>query len=127
VVTGPRIDPASLPSAPGLECHAYVPDLHRRLAACDLAVVQGGLTTTMELAAAGRPFLYVPLQHHFEQQFHVPHRLRRYGAGRRLDYPDTVPERLAEAIIAEMGRPVSYAQVESHGAERAATYLADLL
>jgi pimeloyl-ACP methyl ester carboxylesterase len=126
VVTGPRIDAASLPAAPGLECHAYLPDLHRRLAACDLAVVQGGLTTTMELAAAGRPFLYVPLRHHFEQQFHVPHRLARYGAGRRVDYDDTTPERLADAIASEMARPVSYRPVESDGAARAAAYLADL-
>ena len=34
--------------------------------------VQGGLTTTMELTANGRPFLYFPLRHHFEQNFHVP-------------------------------------------------------
>jgi hypothetical protein len=29
----------------------------------------------MELAAAGRPFIYVPLARHFEQQILVPHRL----------------------------------------------------
>jgi hypothetical protein len=33
--------------------------------------VQGGLTTSMELTANGRPFLYFPLGHHFEQNFHV--------------------------------------------------------
>ena len=76
------------PCPTGVEVHGYLPDLHRHLAACDLAVVQGGLTTTMELVAARRPFLYVPLAHHFEQQVHVPHRLARYGAGRRLDYAD---------------------------------------
>jgi UDP-N-acetylglucosamine:LPS N-acetylglucosamine transferase len=74
VVAGPRIDPASLPTEQGLEVHAYVPDLHRHLAACDLAVVQGGLTTGMELIANRRPFLYFPLRHHFEQCFHVTHR-----------------------------------------------------
>ena len=31
--------------------------------------------------ASRRPFVYVPLQHHFEQNFHVRHRLDRYGAG----------------------------------------------
>ena len=61
----------------------YVPDLYRHLAACDLAVVQGGLTTTMELTAARRPFLYFPLRNHFEQNLHVAHRLDRHGAGRR--------------------------------------------
>ena len=35
------------------------------------AVVQGGLTTTMDLVAAGRPFLFLPLQGHFEQNVHV--------------------------------------------------------
>ena len=62
VVAGPRIDPATLPAADGLEVRAYVHDLYRHLAACDLAVVQGGLTTTMELTANGRPFLYFPLR-----------------------------------------------------------------
>ncbi len=33
--------------------HGYITDLHLRLAACDIAVVQGGLTTCMELTAAG--------------------------------------------------------------------------
>ena len=46
VVTGPRIDPASLPATTGSTVLGYVPDLFRHLAACDVAVVQGGLTTT---------------------------------------------------------------------------------
>lgn len=54
VVAGPRIDPATLPAADGLEVRAFVEDLYRHLAACDLAVVQGGLTTAMELTAAQR-------------------------------------------------------------------------
>ena len=48
----------------------------------------------------------MPLRHHFEQNFHVAHRLDRYGAGRRLDYDDLTPEVLAEAIAAEIGREV---------------------
>ena len=86
LVAGPRIDPDSLPTGDGLEVHGFLPDLLDHMVACDVAVVQGGLTTTMELTATGRPFLYFPLQHHFEQNFHVAHRLDRYGAGRRMDY-----------------------------------------
>jgi len=129
-VTGPRIDPdsfTSLPAADGLEVRGYVHDLYRHLAACDLAVVQGGLTTTMELTASGRPFIYVPLRHHFEQNFHVRHRLDQYSAGRCLDYDQTGPEALAQAIAAEIGRPVSYRPVEADGAARAAALLAELL
>ncbi|PVZ11687.1 alpha/beta hydrolase [Actinomycetospora cinnamomea] len=127
VVTGPRIDPAALPRRDGVEARAYVPDLHRHLAACDLAVVQGGLSTTMELTAAKRPFLYVPLRHHFEQQYHVRHRLDRHGAGRRLDYAGADPDVVAEAIATEIGRPVRYRDVETDGAARAADLLAELL
>ncbi len=127
VVAGPRIDPASLPSHDGLEVMPYVHDLYRNLAACDLAVVQGGLTTSMELTANQRPFLYFPLRHHFEQNFHVRHRLERYGAGRRMDFDDSPPEVIGEAIAAEIGREVDYRPVESGGAARAAARLAELL
>jgi predicted glycosyltransferase len=127
VVAGPRINPGSLPAHPGLEVHSYVPDLYRHLAACDLAVVQGGLTTCMELTATGRPFIYVPLRHHFEQNFHVHHRLRRYGAGVRLDYEDADPDHLAELIAATIGQPTAYRPVPGDGAARAAGMLAELL
>jgi pimeloyl-ACP methyl ester carboxylesterase/predicted glycosyltransferase len=127
VVTGPRIDNTVIRPRPGLEVHDYVPELHRQLAASDIAVVQGGLTTTMELTASGRPFVYIPLRHHFEQNFHVAHRLDRYRAGRRMDYDDLTPEGLAEAITAELGREPSYRPVDSDGARRAAAMLAELL
>jgi pimeloyl-ACP methyl ester carboxylesterase/predicted glycosyltransferase len=127
VVCGPRIDPRSLPAAPGLELVTYVHNLYRHLAACDLAVVQGGLTTSMELTAARRPFLYFPLRHHFEQNFHVRHRLERYGAGRRMDFDESTPEVIAAAISDEIGREVDYRPVETDGATRAATRIAELL
>jgi pimeloyl-ACP methyl ester carboxylesterase/predicted glycosyltransferase len=127
VVAGPRIDPASLATPRGVEVHAYLPDLHRHLAACDLALVQGGLTTTMELTATGRPFLYFPLKHHFEQRIHVRHRLDRHGAGRMMEYDDASPDVIAQAIADEIGRPTAYRPVETDGAARAAAALAELL
>jgi Glycosyltransferase family 28 C-terminal domain len=127
VVTGPRIDPGTLPQHEGLELHAYVHQLYRHLAACDLAVVQGGLTTCMELTANRRPFLYFPLRHHFEQNFHVAHRLDRYRAGRRMDYTSSDPDAIADAIATEIGRTVDYQPVETDGAARAATLIAELV
>jgi pimeloyl-ACP methyl ester carboxylesterase/predicted glycosyltransferase len=127
VVTGPRIEPASLPARPGLEVVPYVHNLYRHLAACDLAVIQGGLSTGMELTAYKRPFLYFPLRHHFEQNFHVRHRLERYGAGRRMDFDDSSPDVIACAIAQEIGRDVTYRDVETDGAARAATFIAELL
>ncbi len=112
---------------PAVEVRAFVPNLDRHLAACDLALVQGGLTTCMELAAAGTPFLYFPLQNHFEQNFHVAHRLDRYGAGRRMEFATSTPDMIAEAMVAALRRPKASKPVEADGAARAARMLAELL
>lgn len=128
IVTGPRIDPASLPTVVGAEVHGFLPDLTDHLAACDVALTQGGLTTCMELTALRKPFLYVPLQHHFEQNFHVRHRLEQYRAGTCVDYSlATEPDALAAMLVKELGRDVDYRTVETDGAARAAALLADLL
>jgi pimeloyl-ACP methyl ester carboxylesterase/predicted glycosyltransferase len=127
VVTGPRIDPAALPPTPGVEYRSFVPDLYGHLAGCDLAIVQGGLSTCMELTATRRPFLYFPLRRHFEQSVHVPHRLARYGAGVRMDYAEADPETLAHAVAEGLKRPVAYRDVETDGARRAAALIAPLL
>jgi hypothetical protein len=127
VVTGPRLDPASMPQVEGVEYRAYVPDLHRHLAACDLAIVQGGLTTTMELVAAKVPFIYVPLREHFEQNFHVRARLDRYRAGRCMEYDELTPDGIAAAVVAELARPVDFLDVATDGASRAATMISRLL
>jgi predicted glycosyltransferase len=126
-VAGPRIDPQSLSGIDGLEVLPYVPDLYRHLAACDLAVVQGGLTTAMELTANQRPFIYFPLKHHFEQNFHVHHRLSRYGAGRRMEFDESPPDAIAAAIASELGRSVDYRPVTSDGAARAAHLIAEVI
>jgi predicted glycosyltransferase len=127
VVAGPRIDPDSLPRHDGLEVRAYVDELYRHLAVCDLAIVQGGLTTAMELTAARRPFHYVPLRRHFEQNVHVRHRLDRYRAGRCMDFETAGPSEIAAAIAEEIGREVEYRAVATDGAARAAALLAPRL
>jgi predicted glycosyltransferase len=127
MVAGPRIDGNSLRSHADIEIRGYVPDLHKHLAACDIALVQGGLTTCMELTAARTPFLYFPLRNHFEQNVHVRHRLNRYGAGRAMDYDSTTPDEIAAAVVSELRRPVAYREVESGGAMRAAKMLAGLI
>src|SRR4029078_5406545 len=123
----PCIDPRSLPSHPGLEVREYVDDLYRHLAACDLAVVQGGLTTAMELTGHRRPFLSFPPRHRSEQNFHVRHRLERYRAGRVMDFETDGPGEIARAIAEELGREVDYLPVDPNGAARAAASIAELL
>ena len=127
VVTGPRIDPHRLPQIAGVEYHGYVDRLFRWLTAADLAIVQGGLTTTMELTAARVPFIYVPLREHFEQNHHVRARLARYHAGLCLEYHELDPDTLAEAMLKQLTDEVRYNPVETDGAARAARLIDQLL
>src|SRR5437763_13712017 len=65
--------------------------------------------------------------HHFEHNFHVRHRLERYGAGRCMDFELDGPDEIAAAIAAEIGREVDYRPVATDGAARAAALIAELL
>ncbi|MEX2535557.1 MAG: hypothetical protein WD273_08140, partial [Trueperaceae bacterium] len=102
-------------------------NLFEHLACADAAVVQGGLSTTMELVASRRPFVYFPLRNHWEQIHHVTARLNRYGAHPPLDYAATDPETLAAALEGILDSPVAYRSVPGDGASRAATRIASLL
>ena len=126
-LTGPRLDPGLLPEADGLEVRGYVHEAHRLAAACDVGLVQGGLATTMELVAAGRPFVSVPLEDHFEQQVHVRHRLDRHGARAWLPWAEATPEALADAVAAALTAGARYRPVPDDGAARAADALAGLV
>jgi pimeloyl-ACP methyl ester carboxylesterase/predicted glycosyltransferase len=127
LVAGPRLAPDSFPKIDGLEVRPYVHNLFEHLACCDLALVQGGLSTTMELVAARRPFLSFPLERHFEQCIHVRRRLANYGADRSLGYRGLTPGTLAERALAAMHAPVAYKPVETDGAARAARRIAQVL
>ena len=126
LVCGPRIDPASVRVPPGVEVQGYVPRLYEHFAACDVAVVQGGGTTTLELTALRRPFIYFPLEGHFEQNLVVAERLARHRAGQRLLYSKTTPGMLAEAVIGQLGREASWPPIPTDGTRRAAGLINEL-
>lgn len=127
LVCGPRIDPSEIEPVEGMEIAGYVHDLSRTLACCDLAVVQAGLSTTMELIANGRPFIHIPLRKHFEQNWHVAHRLRRYGAPPPTLYEEATPSILAAQMLERLDSRADYKPVERGGAARAARLVASLL
>lgn len=128
-VCGPRIDPASMPVVPGVEYLGYVQNLYEMLAAADVALVQGGLSTTMELVATDTPFLYFPLTNHFEQNRHVVHRLERYAVPpwARVPFSDATPHCIADRLVKLVCNPPHYREVETGGGRRAAERLATLL
>jgi UDP:flavonoid glycosyltransferase YjiC (YdhE family) len=101
--------------------------LCEHFAACDLAIVQGGGSTTLELTALKRPFLYFPLEGHFEQRIHVAGRVARHGAGVELLYSETGPESLADMVVANLGRELNYPPIPTDGASKAADILTRLM
>jgi pimeloyl-ACP methyl ester carboxylesterase/predicted glycosyltransferase len=120
LVAGPRLARQAFPEHPGLEVLPYVHKLFEHLACADLALVQGGLSTCMELVATRRPFLSFPLERHFEQCIHVRNRLHNYCADCAVRLKEVSPAELAERALRTMHAPVNYKPVETDGAARAA-------
>ena len=120
LVAGPRVPRSALPEHAGLEVLPYVHNLFEHLACSDLALVQGGLSSCMELVATRRRFLSFPLERHFEQCIHVTHRLHNYCADCAVRFRELTTEGLAERALAAMHAPVAYRPVETDGAPRAA-------
>jgi UDP:flavonoid glycosyltransferase YjiC (YdhE family) len=127
LVCGPRLDPATITAPAGVEIRGYLPRLFEHLAACDLAIVQRGGTTTLELTALRRPFIYFPLQAHFEQEVMVAGRIQRQQAGQRLRYADTTPAALATSAIRLLASDPAWPPIRCDGARRAAELINALL
>ncbi len=127
MVCGPRLSVESLDVPEGVDVRGYVPRLYEHLAACDLAIVQGGATTTLELTALRRPFLYFPIERHFEQERHVAERLERHRAGVKMMYSETTPEALAQAVTDQIGIKTDFKPIPTDGARKAARLIHQLL
>ncbi len=125
LVCGPRLDPAVIDAPPGVEVRGFVPRLYEHLAACDLAIVQAGGTTTLELTALRRPFVYFPLEGQVEQTITVAGRLERHQAGERRDYKTTTPEALAETVTRLLHATPGWHAIPTDGAKRAAELIAE--
>jgi len=126
VVTGPRLASNNLNLQKEVEVVGFVPRLYEHFAASDLAIVQGGATSTLELTALRRPFIYFPLEGHCEQE-QVSRILTQHGAGLRLTLSETTPKLLADKMIESIGKKVSYPEIPKDGARKAATLIVGLL
>jgi UDP-N-acetylglucosamine:LPS N-acetylglucosamine transferase len=125
-VSGPRLSSDSLNLPKGIEVKGFIPRLYEHFAVCDIAIVQGGATSTFELTALRRPFIYFPLEGHCEQA-NVSRILSNRGAGIKLRLSKSSPELLADHILKAIGTNVSYPDIPKDGAQRAAQSLVQLL
>ena len=121
LVCGPRIAPQSVAAPQGVRIEGFVPRLYQHFAVCDMAIVQAGGATTLELTALRRPFVYLPLEGHSEQEIDVCGRLERHRAGLRLTRREMTPHRLAELIVANIGKEADWGLIPTNGAAVAAS------
>jgi UDP:flavonoid glycosyltransferase YjiC (YdhE family) len=126
LVCGPKTDPSSITAADGLQVKGYVPLLYRHLAAADLCICSGGGTTTLELTALQKPFLFFPLERYSEQD-DVANRCRRYGAGVHMRFSRTTPEVLARKVMENIVEPTRYPDLPLGGEAKAAAIINHLL
>jgi uncharacterized protein (TIGR00661 family) len=119
------LDPPKLSAE--VELHRFIPDIYKHYAACDLAVVVGGGTTTIELTALGKPFIFFPLENQFDQQIYVSERIARHKAGIRMEYRQTTPEMLAQAILKNIDRKMEDKSIPFDGAKKAAEIISEHL
>lgn len=127
LVCGPRLPVESVKVPPGIEVRGYVPALYEHFAASNLAIVQGGGTTTNELTALRRPFLYFPIEGHFGQEIGGVEKLARHQAGVKMTYSQTTPQFLAEKVISNISRKVTYKPIPTEGAQKAAQLINEFL
>jgi UDP:flavonoid glycosyltransferase YjiC (YdhE family) len=126
LVCGPRLAAEAVEVPDGVEIRGYVPDLYEHFAACDLAIVQGGGTTTLELTALKRPFIYFPIEGHFEQA-QVAERLERHRAGVRMQLSETSPRDLADQVLSTLEVERTFAPIPVDGGRRAAELIAQMM
>ena len=127
LVLGPELPLDYVTPIEGVTVTGYLPNLYKQLAASDLAIVTGGGTLTLELTALQKPFLYFPLEKHFEQEIAVAQRCKRHNAGIKMSYSQTTPNTLAKAIIENIDKEVHYANIPTDGATKAANLIKTLL
>jgi|WetSurMetagenome_2_1015567.scaffolds.fasta_scaffold43212_3 predicted glycosyltransferase len=127
LVGGPRLHEGYMKSGDGIQVECLVPDLYKHMAAADLVICSGGGTTTLELQAMNKPFIYFPFEDHFEQQVDVAYHLERDGVGKRMCYAKTTADDLAKAAMDILGKEVNYPKPRLEGAKLAAEQINNVL
>lgn len=127
LVLGPQVPFDFVKPKEGVTIVGYLPELYKHLAAADLSIVTGGGTITLELTALQKPFLYFPLEKHFEQEVFVAQRCERHKAGVKMKFSETNPENLTREVVNNINKKVQYSPIPIDGAKKAANIIAQFL
>jgi UDP:flavonoid glycosyltransferase YjiC (YdhE family) len=78
--------------------HQFLDNLYQYFAVSDFVITQSGYGKVTELSALGVPFIAIPLDYHFEQEYVMGHRLDRYGIGKLVTMRDHNPQDIAKIV-----------------------------
>lgn len=114
------------------EIAPFLADMPARFAHADLVVCRSGATTVAELAAAGRPAVFIPFGAATDShQLHNAQAMERAGAACVVVEPQATPERLAAEILGLLDHPARLVQMSRRaralGRPRATAAIVDLL
>ena len=101
------------PSRKWVEHHRFLDPLSHYFAASDFVITQSGYGKVAELSALGIPFIAIPLDYHFEQEFFMGQRINYYKTGRLVTFRDAVPEEIADHIHVLMNKKTRRIHVDN--------------
>jgi hypothetical protein len=99
-----------------IQYSGYLDELYKYFAAADFVLTQSGYGKVAELTSLGIPFIAIPLDFHFEQEYVMAHRLDHYGVGRIVTLRNNSPQAVAAIVLQHMGQEVHKVTV-NNGAE----------
>jgi UDP-N-acetylglucosamine--N-acetylmuramyl-(pentapeptide) pyrophosphoryl-undecaprenol N-acetylglucosamine transferase len=113
------------------EIAPFFSDMPQRLGSCHLLVGRSGASTVAEMAATGRPALFVPFPHKDMQQKFNAEEMVRAGGAWLIMQEDFTPETLAPRLREMIENPAALSRAaeaaKSCGATNAAKKLGDAL
>jgi len=106
LICGKGIDSSPLrrTANPGVHVHDYVRNLQEFIAASDGAIVQSGLTSTIECLMIGVPMVVIPLADHWEQANTARYVSEKFGV-EKIVADQVTPEVLADATLGILNQP----------------------
>lgn len=81
-----------------IQYYPYLDKLYEYFAVSDCVLIQSGYGKVVELSALGVPFIAIPLDYHFEQEYVMAHRLNHYGTGKLVTLRNHSPQELAQEV-----------------------------
>jgi len=96
-----------------IQYHRFLDDLYQYCAASDAVITQSGYGKVAELSALGIPFIAIPLEYHFEQEYVMGHRLAHYGLGELITLRDHNPKDITHVVNRLMDREMKAIEVDT--------------